>query len=145
MTAPTASSDRYAAISQRLIQQAAEELQKGDFLQAGEKVWGAAAHAVKAVAELRGWNHHSHQRLYDVANQIADEWDRPELRLLFTSAGTMHDNFYEDILDLDRVGQGLEDVRLLTGELDAIRMAPPPPFVPRSLAQQRRLSRLTER
>jgi hypothetical protein len=145
MTAPTASSDRYAAISQRLIQQAAEELQKGDFLQAGEKVWGAAAHAMKSVAEQRAWNHNSHQRLFDVAAQVADETGRDDVRYIFGSLNIMHENFYEDILTEDRVAQGVEDVRLLTRQLEAIRNQVPEPFVPRTPAQQRRLTRLTSR
>ena len=114
MTTSTVEADRYSAISQRLIRQAGEELEKGDFLQAGEKVWGAVAHAAKAVAEQRGWNHNNHRRLHDIADQIADERDRPDLRLLFAAANIMHDNFYEDFLDADRVEQGMLDASFLS-------------------------------
>ena len=51
--------DDYAALSRRLVRQAQEEFDTGDRLQASEKAWGAAAHAVKAIAESRGWNHNS--------------------------------------------------------------------------------------
>ncbi len=145
MTISTAEADCYSAMSQRLISQAVEELQKGDFLQAGEKVWGAVAHAAKAVAEQRGWDHNNHRRLHDIADQIADERDRPDLRLLFAAANIMHDNFYEDFLDSDRVEQGMLDASLLMRELEAIRMLPPPPFVVESRAQERRLARLTSK
>ena len=43
----------YAEVSRRLIRQAAEELERGDLIQASEKAWGAAAQAVKAIAEQR--------------------------------------------------------------------------------------------
>ena len=143
MTTAQAESDRYAAISQRLIGQAEEELQKGDCLQAGEKVWGAVAHAVKAVAEQRGWVHHNHRRLHDIADQIADERARPDLRLLFAASNIMHDNFHEDFLDADRVEQGVKDASLLMRELEAIRVEPPLPFTVESRAQERRVARLT--
>ncbi len=58
--------DDCAALSRRFVRQAQEEFDKGDRLQASEKAWGAAAHAVKAVAASRGWNHNSHRLLFDV-------------------------------------------------------------------------------
>jgi hypothetical protein len=41
-------------ISYRFIEQAQDEFEKGDILQASEKAWGAAARAAKAAAEQRG-------------------------------------------------------------------------------------------
>ena len=41
---------RYQEISQHLLEQARRELDQGDILQASEKVWGATAHAIKALA-----------------------------------------------------------------------------------------------
>jgi hypothetical protein len=43
--------ERYEEISQLLLEQAQEELEKGDVLQGSEKVWGATAHAVKAHSQ----------------------------------------------------------------------------------------------
>ena len=63
--------DDYAAFSRRFVRQAQEEFDKGDQLQASEKAWGAAAHAVKAVAASRGWNHNSHRLLFDIVDQMA--------------------------------------------------------------------------
>ena len=42
-------------ISRRLIQQARHELDRGDRLQATEKVWGALAQLLKAHGQQRGW------------------------------------------------------------------------------------------
>ena len=43
----------HAGTSQHLIRQVDEELERGDALQASEKAWGAAVHAVKSIAERR--------------------------------------------------------------------------------------------
>ena len=37
-----------------------DELARGELEEASNKVWGAAAHAIKAVAERRGWGRHPH-------------------------------------------------------------------------------------
>ena len=63
--------DDCAALSRRFVRQAQEEFDKGDRLQASEKAWGAAAHAVKAVAASRGWNHNSHRLLFDIVDQVS--------------------------------------------------------------------------
>ena len=42
-------------ISRRLILQAPEELERGDRLQATEKIWGALAQMLKAHGQQRGW------------------------------------------------------------------------------------------
>ena len=43
------SSEKYAAMSQRYIEQADEEFEKGDLGQASNKAWGAAALALKSM------------------------------------------------------------------------------------------------
>ena len=40
-----------------------EEVHRGELEEACNKIWGAAAHAIKAVAERRGWFHGSHNAL----------------------------------------------------------------------------------
>ena len=50
-------SERYFQLSRWLLKHAQEQLDLGDTMQASEKAYGAVAHAVKACAELRGWNH----------------------------------------------------------------------------------------
>ncbi len=96
--------------SERLFRQARDELRAGDSLQASEKGWGAAAHAVKAIAESRGWEHVSHGDLFKVARNIATEMEQPRIRALFRSAGSLRTNFYEGWLDDEDVAQGLEEV-----------------------------------
>ena len=47
--------ERYEEISRHLLRQAQEEFDRGDILQASDKVWGATAHAIKAVCQRVGW------------------------------------------------------------------------------------------
>ena len=115
---------KYVALSRRFIRQAQEELDEGDRLQASEKAWGAAAHAVKAVAEQRGWRHDSHARLFDVVSRIANAMDDPELRDLFHMANSLHQNFYEDWQTDDFVQRGIERVHVLVGKMERYAATP---------------------
>ena len=135
--------DKYNEMSQHYIRQAEEEFQKGDFTQASEKAWGAAALAVKSVAARRGWSHHRHDLLYAVSDQIADEMERPELARLFRSISTLHTNFYEDWIAVTVVRDGIEEVKLYLQELEAIQAAPTPTFVTQTPEQAARLRKLT--
>ncbi len=138
-----APSAKYREMSQSLIRQAEEEFQKGDLIQASEKAWGAAACATKSIAAQRGWNHYSHDILYDISSQIADEQNRPDLSRVFRSASSLHTNFYENWMAESHVEGGIDDARTYIQEVEAIRSAPPPNFVPQTSAQAVRLRRLT--
>ena len=109
---------KYTALSRRLIRQAQEEFEKGDRLQASEKAWGAAAHAVKAAAEQRGWRHDSHARLFHVVGRISREAADAEFLALFQVANSMHQNFYEDWQTDEFVEDGIQRIQLLVDKLD---------------------------
>ena len=85
----------YQVMSLELLSQAEEELGQGDLLQAPEKLWGAAAQMVKAVAQRRGWDHSSHRALYRVISRLVEETSDTELRDLFFVASQLHVNFYQ--------------------------------------------------
>ena len=87
--------ERYEAISRHLLTQAQAELAKGDILQASEKAWGATAHAIKAVCQQLGWNHHAHDHLRIATSYIATELSRDDLRLAFGYLDIVHFNYYE--------------------------------------------------
>ena len=76
--------------------QAREELAKGDFQQASEKGWGAAALMVKEIARRKGLYHRSHRSLQQVINKLYDETGDPEWTSLFAIAESLHQNFYEN-------------------------------------------------
>ena len=137
------SSEKYAAMSQRYIEQADEEFEKGDLGQASNKAWGAAALALKSIAERRGWNHNKHGLLYDISGQVADELALPHLRARFRSANAMHQNYYEDWMAVDEVRDGIEDAKTYLRELEAAQDSAASGFVPETAEQAARLRRLT--
>ena len=135
--------NKYAAMSQEYMARAEDYLKQGDLKQASEKSWGVAACALKAVAEQRGWNHHSHSLLFDLSNQVADEQGQPELRDIFMQANSMHQNFYENWMPEETVQQGVGRVKAYLAELEAVSPQLPASFTVETRAQRRRLERLT--
>ena len=133
----------YAGLSRHLIGQAETELAKGDYFQAAEKGWGAVAHAIKAVAEQRGWNHNNHYLVREAAMQLSVEFGRPGLMSLYDSADSLHRNFYGNYMRSDEVEQRIGAAREMLAELEAIRNSPPRPFTPQNRDQRRRLDTLT--
>lgn len=100
----------YRSASRRLLAQARAELAAGDAPQASEKGWGAAAQIVKAAAQRRGWPHDSHRLLFRAAHRLRDETGNMDIVKMFGLAHNLHVNFYDDILDAQAVGDGLDDV-----------------------------------
>ena len=136
-------SNRHADLSRWCIGEADNYLRRRNNIQASEKGWGAAAQALKAIAEERGWNHGSHGLLVDIAQQVADERGRSDLVTLFGNAQALHVNFYEDWLSSDTVGIYLDQVKALLPELERIRTGAQHAFTPETRDQRNRLARLT--
>ncbi|MXY20841.1 MAG: HEPN domain-containing protein [Dehalococcoidia bacterium] len=112
--------EKHSEVSRRFIAQATAEFSQGDYLQASEKAWGAAAHAVKAVAETRGWQHGGHRELFRCARLISEETGQPEIRELFSLANSLHTNFYERWMDPETVEGNIESVKRLLDKLEAV-------------------------
>ncbi|MCY4474617.1 MAG: PaREP1 family protein [Chloroflexi bacterium] len=113
--------ERYQSVSAQLFDQAHVELEAGDLIQASEKFWGATAQALKAVAEDRGWPHKSHAQLFAVLRNVVNETGDREITRLFTSANSLHVNFYEHYMEKDEMMTFVEDVRDLIQRLDNIQ------------------------
>ena len=119
----------------RFLRHAEEMLDRRDRLQASEKIWGAAAHAVKQVARRRRWPCSSHEDLRDIARYLSDKgsylsWPG-EINALFGQAEGYHANFYADTRSVPDIRAGLQNaerlVSLLT-QLDEtlpLSLAPP--------------------
>ena len=105
-------------ISRRFIIQADAELAAGDLLQASEKGWGAAAHAIKAVAQERGWRHDSHARLFGIADRLVAETGNSDIIELFRVASDAHKNFYEGNMSQEDIADSLAKIRTLLDILD---------------------------
>ncbi len=135
--------EKYAALSREYIERADGYLRAGDRVQASEKGWGAVAVAVKSIAEQRGWNHQGHRLLNDIAFQLSEEWERPDVRILFNSMEKLHINFYEDTMALDSIAASVGDAKSLLRELETLRQRPPRPPSIRTREQRNRWRRLT--
>jgi len=110
----------YIGLSQKDLQEADALLSQGDYHQASEKLWGAAATMVKAVAERRGWPHGSHRDLYRVINRLAQEAGQQELRNGFFLASQLHVNFYEGWLLPEDVTATAPQIRELISRLSQL-------------------------
>ena len=73
-----------------------QEFDAGDRLQASEKLWGAASHALMAVALRRGWSCGSHYALKEAAERLTDEHNDSLIEYGFVVAEKFHRNFYHD-------------------------------------------------
>ena len=112
---------KYETACRTLFAQAERELEQGDTRQAGEKGWGAAAQAVKALCERRGWRHRNYRALETAIRRLQDETGDLELCPLFRSAKFLHINFYEEDQSAEAIAGGLEDVRRFIDKLEALR------------------------
>lgn len=97
----------HAQIAEGFLADSDREFAAGDVLQASEKLWGAAAHAMMAVAEKRGLEHGTHRTMINAARQIADEQDddllQSELRSGILAARHFHSNFYNGTMEPEDV------------------------------------------
>ena len=101
---------KYRSAATQLLEQARQELAAGDIRQASEKGWGAAAQAVKDVAERRGWGHKSHYALFEAVRLLVNETDNEDLDTLFHVANSLHSNFYENWMPKESVSSGVDRV-----------------------------------
>ena len=112
--------EEHLRISRQFLRQAQVEFAQGDRLQASEKAWGAAAHAVKAVAQQRGWQHNGHRFLFEAIDRIYHETNDPRIRDLFGRANSLHMNFYENWQTDEFVEEGIERVEALLQKLEPL-------------------------
>ena len=89
----------YVATAQAFLDVSDREFEAGDRLQASEKLWGAASHAVTAVARHRGWGHRTHRDLKNAVQRLARESGDDALRAGFVAAEKFHKNFYRDEME----------------------------------------------
>ena len=113
-------------ISRRLIQQAREELERGDRLQATEKVWGALAQMLKAHGQQRGWlNLGSHRTVGHIARQLADGYDNGRILIAYVAADNGHRNFYDNEMSPPEIEDIITVVARVLPELESALSEPP--------------------
>ena len=139
-----ASVEDHVRMSHWFLEHASIELTNGNRLQASEKVWGAVAHALQAIGEQRGWNHHIHQNTKDIGGHLANEFDRGHFHSYVVEADAMHLNFYKNEEEEDTIRHAILTAGQFIAELDELRDRPPVPFTVRNATDQRRLGRLLD-
>ena len=89
-----------------------------DLLQASEKARGAAAQAIKSVAETRGWPHNGHRQLFQAIDRLVEETGNEEIRTAFGVASALNTNSCEGWLDREAIEAHLSQVAGLMEKLD---------------------------
>ena len=89
----------HAETAYEFLEASDQEFAAGDHLQASEKLWGAATHAVMAVAQQREWPHRSHRSLKNVVSRIVAETGDDGFAAGFLAAEKFHRNFYHDEME----------------------------------------------
>ena len=100
--------ENYLRLNGKYLSEAEDLTRQRDFAQASEKLWGATAEIVKAVAAKRGVELGTHASLWDYVSKLNAEHPDWSLRRDFSYMGNLHQNFYEDWLPEDYVKDGLE-------------------------------------
>jgi len=103
----------YLNSSHKYLEDGETLLVKGDSTQASEKLWGASAEILKAVAAHRGLELKTHADLWSFTTKLS-----------FATANYLHQNFYENAMtpeavkaSADAVKQFIEKVEKLLTEL----------------------------
>ena len=98
-----------------------DELERGELEEASNKVWGAAAHAIKAAAEQRGWPHNAHTLLEDAVHRLVHEEGAPmHIWGQYMMASAYHQRFYGGPPDADKIRNGKELIAEFIGTLERL-------------------------
>ena len=150
-TAPGPSPDeeavRNAGISRELLAKARAELAAGDLQQASEKAWGAAAFALKAVAERRRWFNDADWKLGIIAYILSAELDDPSIAAGYSMTREAHYNFYHYEFGAWQIAAHIDYAAEMIRNLEpALSPDYAPPFVSEEIeAEKRRLEQPTSK
>ena len=98
-----------------------DELARGELEEASNKLWGAAAHAIKAVAESRGWEHHAHALLQRTMERLISEEGAPQhLFGQYMMASAYHQGFYAWPPPADAIRYGKEVIAEFITALESL-------------------------
>jgi len=89
---------KYVDPNGKYLREADELLKKKDYAQASEKLWGATAEMIKAVAAKRGLVLGTHRSIAEFVNGLDREYPDWKLADKYAHSNSLHINFYEDWL-----------------------------------------------
>ncbi len=90
--------EAYRELFRRYLGEAEELYRRGEYAQAGEKLWGAIAALLNIVGELEGRPHYRHSDYWEIVEEVAEATGDPEYSTLFALAERLHANFYHAFL-----------------------------------------------
>jgi hypothetical protein len=114
---------RYQRLNGKYLNDAEALLKKGDYSQASEKYWGAAAEMTKAYAEKKGRHLKGHADLFEFVEELEEKHPKLGLYHLFLDANHLHSNFYEDDLPPKAVNELAKSVKAYIKKLKDLMQA----------------------
>jgi len=114
---PLSAGQKDKKLNDKYLKEGDALLKKGDYVQASEKFWGAAAEVIKAIATRRAVDIRSHGEMYRFITTLSKETEDSELLRYFSLAGALHQNFYENWLMPDMVVDYSKAVKSLVEKL----------------------------
>ena len=108
---------KHTQIARQFLDAADEFFEQGDIIQVSEKLWGATAHALKAVCIRRRWRHGKYAHLRDAMNRLTEETGNGSLIDGFNIAYSHHLNFYSDSMEDEDVGTARARIRRLVDDI----------------------------
>lgn len=87
---------------------------------ASDKVWEAVEIRLKDIADRRGWEYETHTQVYNVVRRLADEAGGEELRILFSYAVNMRQNYMIESTPIPRLEYEISVVKKLLAMLDRV-------------------------
>jgi hypothetical protein len=117
----SATVDYHREHSRHFLGLVGDELTRGELEEASNKVWGAAAHAIKAVAERRGWQHHAHALLEEAVMRLVHEENAPrDLLIQYMTASAYHQRFYGSPPEAEYIRAGKELIAEFIQTLESV-------------------------
>ena len=111
----------YTERSGHFLARVDRELADGELEVACEMLWGAAAQAIKAVAQQRGWPHGEHRLLRMAVDQLIRNGAPPYLLGQYLMASDFHQGFYGDReFSPSNIRFGKETVAEFIGTLESL-------------------------
>ncbi len=113
--------EHYKALSDKYLAEAKELLKEGNLVQVSEKLWGAAALAVKMVAARRRLKLERHRSLWDFVSELSSEKQDKDIIRFFHISNSLHRNFYENQMNQEAIEIALEDIEQLITRLKQVK------------------------
>ncbi len=109
---------KHKSQSNHYYENAMHYIDTGDAEKASEFLWGSMSQALKAIAANKKRQAlKSENNIRSFAMDLTQELNNTDIWLAFTSAQSLHSNFYETGLLLDDVRIGAEIIKKVTSEL----------------------------